>query len=269
VFNLKIKEMFATKLLRVNSRYRTPGSASCTDFSVNIASRDLEGISSVVLLSASIPRQFGNVWSWGNVLYTQVTENGEPPQPLNIVIPPGLYTGKTLADKIASIVDPLFNLSISFDEVKKVFHFSVGEVPPGFQMLISSNGLLAQTCGITSDIMLVAGDQLDAPSQTSLQGVSQVYIESTFVANRACLDILENGLSIPLFAVVPCGLVPEGYVINYEAKTDLWQIDYNVEGTGYANLRTIDVRICDTYGNVLTLPPNEHVDLVFRVTKAL
>ena len=65
--------MLATKLLRINSKYRTPGSASCTDFSVNIASRDCEGISQCVLLSATIPRVFGNVYVPNNVLNATVS----------------------------------------------------------------------------------------------------------------------------------------------------------------------------------------------------
>ena len=137
--------------------------------------------------------------------------------------------------------------------------------PPLFEMYISADDPLAQICGITEPIIVGTAY---AQSATSLQGVSQVYIESVFVGNRACLDILENGLSIPLVNVVGCGSIPEGFDINYQATNqESWMIDYNVENTGLCNLQTIDIRICDTYGNVLPLPKNMNVDLVFRVYK--
>ena len=140
--------------------------------------------------------------------------------------------------------------------------------PQLFSMYISHDEPLAQICGFTQTIFIGTQNIAYAQSATSLQGVSQVYIESVFVGNRACLDILENGLSIPLVNVVGCGSIPEGFDINYQATNpDCWMIDYAIENTGLCNLQTIDIRICDTFGNVLTLPKNMNVDLVFRVYK--
>ena len=100
------------------------------------------------------------------------------------------------------------------------------------------------------------------------RGPTQVYVESVFIGKRACLDVIENGSSIPLVNVIPCALVPEGFHVNYSATNpDSWMINYDVESTGLANLRTVDIRICDEYGDVLPIPENQHVDLVFRVSK--
>ena len=56
--------------------------------------------------------------------------------------------------------------------------------------------------------------------------------------------------------------------VGYQATNpDCWSINYDVESTGLANLRTVDVRITDSFGDVLPIPENQHVDLVFRVSK--
>ena len=47
--------------------------------------------------------------------------------------------------------------------------------------------------------------------------------------------------------------VPERFDITYQAPIpDSWAINYDCENTGLANLRTIDIRICDTYGDALS-----------------
>ena len=96
--------------------------------------------------------------------------------------------------------------------------------------------------------------------------MTQIYIESTIVGNRACLDVLESGLSIRLVNTVPCALVVECYDTNHTCKNlDEWMVNYDCENTELVNLRTIDIRICDVYGNVLPLPSNQHIGLVFKV----
>ena len=260
----------ASKLLRVNSRYKTPNSVSNTDFTVNIQTRDLENISRCVLLSATIPRSFGNVYEPNNILrgFYSVSPQAQP-QPFSLVIPPGLYTSVTLAAALNTALVALFQfMGVSFDETMKRIKVQATNHPQLFSMYISHDEPLAQICGFTQTIFIGTQNIAYAQSATSLQGVSQVYIESVFVGNRACLDILENGLSIPLVNVVACGSIPEGFDINYQATNpDCWMIDYNVENTGLCTLQTIDIRICDTFGNVLTLPKNMNVDLVFRVYK--
>ena len=261
----------ASKLLRVNSRYKTPNSVSNTDFTVNIQTRDLENISRCVLMSATIPRNFGNVYEPNNVLSGFVSTSPQiPAQPFSVVVQPGSYNSSTLASALSTAIGvPFPHISMSYDETLKRIKVVSTNSPPLFDMYISADDPLAQLCGFTQSIVVgVMQKEVFAQSTTSLQGVSQVYIESTFIGNRACLDILENGLSIPLVNVIGCGSVPEGFDINYQAlNEDCWMIDYAVENTGLANLRTIDIRICDTFGNVLTLPKNMNVDLVFRVYK--
>ena len=258
----------ASKLLRVNSRYKTPNSASNTDFTVNIQTRDLENISRCVLMSATIPRNFGNVYEPNNILRGFVSTSPSVAQPFSVVVQPGSYNSSTLASALSTAIGVLFpHISMSYDDTLK--RIKVVSTNSPHDMYISADDPLAQICGFTRPIIVgVVQKEAYAQSPTSLQGVSQVYIESTFIGNRACLDILENGLSIPLVNVIGCGSVPEGFDINYQATNqDCWMIDYAVENTGLANLRTIDIRICDTFGNVLSLPKNQNVDLVFKVYK--
>ena len=262
----------ASKLLRVNSKYRTPNSASNTDFTVNIQTRDLENISRCVLLSATIPRQFGNVYAPHNIIYGSAHDSPQvAPQPFSIVIPPGLYTSSTLAEALNTILNAEFSfITVTYDDTKKrIKIMAATSMPPLFQMYIKHDDGLAQTCGFTS-YMNVGGLQKEvyAESATALQGVSQIYVESVFIGNRACLDVLTNGLSIPLVNVIGCGSTPEGFDINYQASNqDCWEIAYNYENTGLANLCSVDCKICDTYGNVLPLPKNQNVDLVFKIYK--
>ena len=114
-------EMLATKLLRINSKYRTAGSASCTDFSVNIQSRDCEGIAQCVLLSATIPRMFGNVYAPNNVLsggYSNTLNNPAPSfVPVAFPVTPGTDTALTLAAELDRLINAEFSfIRVRFDE---------------------------------------------------------------------------------------------------------------------------------------------------------
>ena len=86
-----------SKLLRLNSRYRTQSSNSNTDFTISIGTQDLENVSRCTLLGVKIPRMFGNVYAGVNVLHATVTEFPEQPMPWSIVFPPGVYTSESLA----------------------------------------------------------------------------------------------------------------------------------------------------------------------------
>ena len=269
--------MLATKLLRINSKYRTPNSASCTDFSVSLSSRDCEGTSQCVLLSATIPRMFGNVYAPNNVLTGLIsTTLFNPPDsflPVAFQITPGTYTALLLAAELDRIINAEFSfIRVRFDEIRQRMHFITTGAPANFVLNLSHESGLARILGIVSSFFFVDTASPDAYVQypPALQGPTQIYVESVFIGNRACLDVIENGSSIPLVNVIPCALVPEGFDITYQATNpDCWSINYDVESTGLANLRTVDVRITDTFGDVLPIPENQHVDLVFKVYKSI
>ena len=269
--------MLATKLLMINYKYRTAGGASCTDFSVNIQSRDCEGIAQCVLLSATIPRMFGNVYAPNNVLTGAVsTTLFNPPDsflPVAFPITPGTYTAVLLAAELDRVINAEFSyIRVRFDEIRQRMHFITTGAPANFVLNLSHESGLARILGIVSSFFFVDTASPDAfvQSPPALQGPTQIYVESVFIGNRACLDVIENGSSIPLVQVIGCSLVPEGFDINYSATNPgSWMINYDVECTGLANLITVDIRIVDQYGEVLPIPENQHVDLVFKVYKSI
>ena len=262
--------MYTTKLLRVNSKYRTPNSASCTDFTVNIPLRDLEGVSRCCLVSARIPRMFGNVYGTDTVLRCLVSETGggQPDVPFNVTVRAANYTIEELAAELHRQINNRFLfLSVEYNKVLNRMRFVLTNPPAAFIIEFLPVDL-GQLVGITSPFYMFGTITTDVPSPPALQGASSVYVESTFIANRACIDVLENGLNIPLVNVIPCSTVAPGFDICYQVEhTDAWGIDY--PESGLVNLRSVDIRICDMYGNVLDIPPNAHVDLVFKIYKVL
>ena len=54
------KKRCKSKLLRLNSRYRTQSSKSNTDFTISIGTQDLENISRCTLLGVKFAKMFGN-----------------------------------------------------------------------------------------------------------------------------------------------------------------------------------------------------------------
>ena len=225
-----------SRLLRLNSRYRIPSSKSNTDFTISIGTQDLENISRCTLLGVKIPRMFGNLYSGVNVLHATVTEFPEQPMPWDIVFPPGVYTSESLALELNRQIKLAYSwVTVTWDFVRERMKFVCGD--SGRLTLIRiviHTTEAAQLCGITQEITLesLIIDQY-AASTTALSGLSCVYLESNFIANKACLDVPENGMSIPLFAVVPCATVPEGFDIAWSPSNEtMWAIDYVVENTG-------------------------------------
>ena len=258
-----------SKLLRLNSRYRTSSSKSNTDFTISIGTQDLENISRCTLLAVKIPRLFGNVYAGVNVLNATVTEFPETSQPWRIVFPPGVYTSESLALELNRQIKLAYAwVTVTWDAVRERMKFVCADSGVLTQITIVIRTTdAAQLCGITQEITLqsLVIDQY-AASTTALSGLSAVYLESTFIANKACLDA--QGTSIPLFAVIPCATVPEGFDIAWQVPhQDIWAVDYSVENTGLISLRQIDVKLTDIFGNILTLPDNQPVDLVFRIYK--
>ena len=257
--------MFTSKLLRINSKYRTSTSASNTDFQVVIASKDLENISKCVLVSATIPRLMTNIYPPFNFLYGVLNMGVN----LAFEIPVGQYTAEALALVIAAKVRAVVpSVIITYDEILKRFKFEATD--PAVTVLLYPDSI-GQLIGISSPLTIQTQQAIVyAEGPTSLQGPSVIYIQSQFVSNRNCLDISENGLSIPLVIPLKCNKVPYGFDISYVSPNEeTFMINYTVENTGSVNLRSIDIRLVDMFGNQLFLPPNFNVDLVFKVFKVL
>ena len=258
-----------SKLLRLNSRFRTSSSKSNTDFTINIGTQDLENISRCTLLGVKFAKMFGNLYAGINVLHATVTEFPEQAMPWDKVFPPGVYTSESLAQELNRQMKLAYSwITVTWDATLERMRFVSGDSGRNTVIVIQTTEA-AQLCGITQPITLhsLAATKF-AASTTALSGLSCVYLESTFIANKACLDVPQNGMSIPLFAVVPCATIPEGFDVCWQPSNEtMWAVDYTVENTGLVSLRQIDVKLTDVFGNILTLPDNQFVDLVFRVYK--
>ena len=130
------------------------GTKHLTLFTVNIASRDLENISKCVLLSATIPRNFGNVYEPINILHGFYSLTPQTPtQPFVLTIPPGLYNSVTQLAVNSAIIVLFPFISVTFDETRKRITVSAThDKPPLFNMLIAHEDTLAHMCGFSIDI---------------------------------------------------------------------------------------------------------------------
>jgi hypothetical protein len=100
----------------------------------------------------------------------------------------------------------------------------------------------------------------------TLDGPESIYIQSSVLSQgTTCGDCLTLGSYIPLICCIPANQ-PYGFTIAYEAKDINAQMVTYRASKNYPNLGQFDIKICDQYGNILDLPPNAYVDLLFRVS---
>jgi len=239
-----------SRLLRLNSRFRQQGGSS-SDFVYNLGSsnRQVDSVYEVALLSASVPRLYPNIYEPINLL---TYSDGAFERAL--VVREGQYTATELA---AAISAATIDFGVEYDEAQSRFVITASS-----SIRLHASSPMASYLGLTEDRQsLGVPFALQAPP--SLAGPPRLYIQSNFLANINCIESPENVSEfIPLVTTIEASAVPYGFPVSYEIRTiDSSRISFG----GRASLRRIDVQICDEFGNVLPLPPNAHVDLVFRV----
>jgi len=245
----------ATRLLRLNSRFKEVGGSN-SDFKIVIPVTDLDNVAKITLLSASIPRLFGNIYPG----IDKLTFFSPPTGFTTVVIPSGQYT----AEELAVVLTDLLPMVVSYVDHRFVFQNSTGS----FINIIPAADSFASYLGIIGGLLINAGTTLAAQNPPQLQGPLAIYIQSNAIANNSCLDILANGLSLPVVVPIHSGSVPYGFNINWIAPTqDEWLLLYTQFPDGQT-LRQLDIRICDCYGNVLLFPDNAFSDFVFKISYA-
>lgn len=244
----------ATRLLRINSKFRETAGSSA-DFKVIIPVSDLDNVEKITLLSASIPRMFGNVYPGISII--RWYQGSVPPQILEVVIPDGQYT----AEELAIVLDGRLPLTVTYTDGRFFFQNSTAD---SINLLPSSDTLLSYL-GIVDGLNITAGTTEPAPFPPQLQGPLAIYVQSNAIANNSCLDVLANGLALPVVVPINISAVPYGFNIGWVAPTtEEWLLRYSQFPDGQT-LRNIDIRFCDVYGNVLNLPENAYSDLVFKI----
>ena len=237
--------MRKSRLIRVNSRF---GQGTNTRFNYFFDNRNVDNVNQIVLLSANIPRLFGNIYEPINVLtYSDGLST------YNLVVPTGQYT----AVELAAALNQRADIVIGYDEVRHRFTFR------GYGTILTSSSI-ANYIGVSSDLTMEASEQVVyAESPPNLAGPSQIYLQSEFMCGTQCCDTPALSPFIPLFTPVDCSAIPFGYTINYSMVNENSNaVSWNGSVVG---LRRIDFELCDVYGNVLVLPRNAFIDLVFRI----
>ena len=244
----------ATRLLRLNSRYKEIGGSN-GDFKLVIPVTDLDNVAKITLLSASIPRLFGNVYP-GIEKLSFYTPSGYT----TVAIPSGQYT----TDELVPILNSVLPLEVTYVDHRFVFQ-NLGSV---YVNIVPSPDSFASYLGIANSLLVSPGVTIPAPDPPQLQGPLAIYIQSNAIANKSCLDILKNGLALPVVVPINISAVPYGFNIQWNAPTqDEWLLMYTQFPDGQT-LRDLDIRICDTYGNILLFPDNAYSDLVFKISYA-
>ena len=245
-----------SRLIRVNSKYREDTQlASNSDFAVAFSERSVDRITSIFLVSASIPRMYNNIFAGINTFSYSI---GAGPV-ISYIVPSAQYTAAQLA---AALTTLLPSLGVAYDSTLERFTYSTGE--PTLTIVATS---IAPYLGITADLVVTSGaSPVAALYPPSLQGPTSLYIESTYVASVNCLDSIQQAVYIDTIASIDASAVPWGFDVNYTVHTrDQSMISF----PAMTSLRRIDIQITDRFGNVLDLPANSYTDFLFRVEYSL
>ena len=232
-----------SQLLRLNNRYRS-ATESASNFTINIPSQDCENVVRLLLVSASIPRLFTNINDSNNTLIL----NG-----VTYTIPVRQYT----ATELALVIESLLPITVVYNTDIARF-----EITDSVSAVLS--GTLMPFIGFWTSSTVINGLAV-APAPPSLDGPSEIYIESRTLARKSCLDVFENGVTLPVVCVVDASKTPYGYTIQYRNnESESWLLDYSERQHGIS-CKSVDIMLTDRFGYPLNLPENCNVDLVFRI----
>lgn len=255
----------ACKVLRINSKFRTRGSSS--DFIYSLGdSTILNQCLELCLVSARIPRLFGNIYAPINVLLAKVFQEDGSFVQYSLPCNTGQFNAVELAAEMTKELARV-NCTCSYDTTTHRFSFMSSGMSSSHIVLLASSPI-AQYIGLTHDLYIdTHNEPIQCQAPPTLDGPSCVYVQSYLLSRSIhCVDALTLGSYIPLVAVIPCQSTPYGFTVSYEANDiNLQQISYR-QSKNYPSLNQIDLQLCDQFGNILPLPDNAYCDLLFRVT---
>lgn len=244
-----------TRYLRINSRYRDVNAVPHTnsDFYYSFINRYADRVTDIALVTAHFDRLFGNMYSPISSLSYTVGAT-----PFTFTVTEGQYTAVELAAELDTCAD----WSCVYNATTHRFEFTNTGVA-NLTLLLSST--IANYIGLTAELVIApaaTGSTQDIPT---LGGPSQVYIQSSFLAQTNCLDVIQLANYIPYVQTVDISAVPYGFSCHFLTP----QIEMNnIHFTEKVSLRQVDISVCDQYGNKLPFPDNCFVDLTFRMVYA-
>jgi hypothetical protein len=261
---------FSTRLLRVNTRYRSAESVSNTDFFYDLPSSEVsESVFRVALTRFSCLYLFPNVDHFNNDFVFVVNgfnADWDIPITITITVPIGQYTIEQLLEQLNA--SPVLSqyLVLTFDSVTKLV--SLSPYPAySITVLVNDSNNVARLLGLFPRTTVFYFPHTVAtafPCVPDLGGPQQLYIESPNLAGANCIDNKEAGGGgyLSLLDLIPLHNIPHGYVIAWEAN-DLASSD--VDFRRAESLRRIHFRITDGHNHVMTLPLNQEIDMIVKL----
>ena len=244
-----------SNLVKVSSEDRDPESISASDFIVSYNNAPcMANVNKLAIKNIIVPNVFYNINSSGynrrnsgnNKLFVKNITSGVE---FSIEVNPGNYTISELITEINTLLSlSVAGLSITQDTITKKLKFtSSGDLfgystdsmgtylgminPPDFD----SSGLLVY--------------QLEGFS--NLSGVKEVFVSSSKMSDGTHL-VVAQGNTLPVFATVPISVGFSEFQSYIAPSSPLDEVLFPSFTAG-SNLRSIDVRVLDSYGNILDL----------------
>lgn len=244
-----------TRYLRVNSKYRDTSAVphSNSDFYYSFINRYADRVTDIALVTAHFERLFGNMYAPISTLDYTVGA-----APFSFTVTQGQYDAVQLAAELNTSAD----WSVVYNATTHRFDFTNTGIA---DLILLVTSPIANYIGLTEDLTIVPAATGSTQNVPTLGGPSQVYIQSSFLAQTNCLDVPELSNYIPYVQTVDISAVPYGFSCHFLTP----QIEMNnIHFTEKVSLRQVDISVCDQYGNKLPFPDNSFVDLTFRMIYA-
>ena len=243
----------SANLVKLSSEDKSPESRSNSDFVVNYNNSPCMGnINKLIIKQITCPNVFYNINSTGfntensgnNVLSIRNETTGVVS---TVIVPPGNYD----ASKLQAYLDTVLpaGLTLSLNGTTNKFQFASITDPYSY----SEDSLGAYLGIVGSDYPFGGGGTFsyDVPNFPNLAGVKEVFFSSAKMSDGTHL-VLPSSNTLPIFATVPIS-VGFGEFQSYIAPSaPLDEVIFPSYSAG-SNLRTIDVQVRDSYGNILNL----------------
>ena len=249
-----------SQLLRINSKFRNdPLNTTTTNFTYSIpGTQSTESVKRIELVSFNCNRLFYNIATYNNTIVIQDGFGANSSVQLN----PGHYSIETLIvdlNRVCNYTASGVAIQLTWSIVGDRLQVIANNV-----FLVTPESTIGPYIGLVGRDFVVGTTAKLLPSLPQLQYPDPIYVQSYTICSGGCLDSalpIIGGL-IPLAAAVPTNNTPYGFNISWQKQSpDAYFTDWP-QGV---SLRTVDIRLCDSYGNLVELPGPVDVDLIFRL----
>ncbi len=237
------------KMVQVNASQRSTG--TCSNFTIDFRTRDLDKVRTVTMIKATLPRMFTNINSSNNVI------NIVHPAGTNnyFTVPEGQYTAATLATAMTTACAGIF-MAFTYSGTTLRYTATYSGVTTADLSLTGST--IAPFIGLLATITLGAPTALQAPPQ--LSGPDEVQIRSNLVAATSCVAAGEI-TSIALLGNINYTDVPFGFTGRFDCQNlKIAHVDFPYQ----VCMRKMDIQLTDVLGNLINIPENCFLDMTLQ-----